>query len=151
MKIAGQLYRRLAQAFPHEFKLGFGAELLNAGEDALEHLGKRQGAGGILRMLADLAVRLPIEYLAEMRQDLRYAARSLAKSPGFALVGVVSMGIGIGLTTNVFSSRWALLTREIPAAANVKRLVIAEKPVSSFYIDRYSMERQPLKTECRSI
>jgi putative ABC transport system permease protein len=69
----------------------------------------------------DIAICLPIEYLSEMRHDMRYASRALIKSPGFALVGIISMGLGIGLTTNVYGSRWALLTRELPTAANAKR------------------------------
>ena len=68
---------------------------------------------------------------------MRYASRALIKSPGFALVGVVSMGLGIGLTTNVYGSGWALLTRELPAAVNASRLVTTEKPVSYYYIEQY--------------
>ena len=102
-----------------------------------EEIAKRHGAAGLIRLIADIAIRLPIEYLSEMRQDMRYASRALIKSPGFALVGIVSMGLGIGLTTNVYGSRWALLTRELPAAANAKRLVMAEKPVSYYYIEQY--------------
>ncbi len=137
MKIAWRVYRRLAQAFPHEFKLAYGADMMQVGEDALTETARRQGAAGLMRLVADIAIRLPMEYLSEMRQDLRYALRALIKSPGFALVGVVSMGLGIGLTTNVYSSRWALLTREMPSAANASRLVMPEKPVSYFYIEQY--------------
>ena len=106
--------RRLAQAFPHEFKLAYGDDMVQLGDDAVEDLAKREGAAGLIRLLADIAVRLPIEYLGEIRQDMRYASRALIKSPGFALVGIVSMGLGIGLTTNVYSSRWAVLTRDLP-------------------------------------
>jgi predicted permease len=136
MKLAWRIYRRLAQSFPHEFKMAYGDEMMQLGEDAMDEIARRHGAAGLIRLLADIAMRLPIEYLSEMRQDMRYAWRALLRSPGFALVGVVSMGLGIGLTTNVYSSRWALLTREMPAA-NAKRLVIAEKPVSYFYIEQY--------------
>jgi len=136
MNFALRIYRRLAQAFPHEFKLAFGDEVMQLGEDVVQEIAKRHGAAGLIRLLADIAIRLPIEYLSEMRQDMRYASRALIKSPGFALVGIVSMGLGIGLTTNVYSSRWALLTRELPAA-NAKRLAMPEKPVSYYYIERY--------------
>src|SRR5260370_24423108 len=47
------------------------------------------------------------------------------------------MGIGMGLTTNVFNSRWQFIFRELPAAANAKRLVMPEKPVSYYYIEQY--------------
>ena len=123
MNIAWPIYRRLAAAFPHEFKLAFGDEMMQAGEDAIADVAKRHGILGLVRLIADLLLRLPIEYLNEMRRDLPYAARTLMKSPGYAVVGIVSMGLGIGLTTNVYSSAWALLTRTLPGVANAKQLV----------------------------
>jgi predicted permease len=141
MKVAWRIYRRLAQAFPHEFKLAFGADMLLLGADSVNEIARRHGASGLFPLLADIAVRLPLEYLSEMRQDMRYAVRALLKSPGFALVGIVSMGLGIGLTTNIYSTKWALLTRQMPAAENASRLVIAEKPVSYEYIRRYREQK----------
>jgi macrolide transport system ATP-binding/permease protein len=137
MNFAWRIYQRLARAFPHEFKLAYGQEVMQLGEDVVQDIARRQGFAGLLRLIADIAVRVPLEYMSEMRRDMRYAARALIKSPGFALVGIISMGLGIGLTTNVYSTRWALLTRELPATANAKNLVIAEKPVSYYYIERY--------------
>src|SRR5260370_29684754 len=107
------------------------------GDDIVREISKRHEAAGLIRLIVDIAIRLPIASLSEMRQDMRYATRALIKSPGFALVGIVSMGLGIGLTTNVYGSKWALLTRELPAAANAKRLVMPEKPVSYYYIEQY--------------
>src|SRR5579864_2529357 len=75
MNFAGRIYRRLAQAFPQEFKMAYGAELLQRGDDVVQDLAKRHGAPGLIRLIADIAVRLPFEYLAEMRQDMRYALR----------------------------------------------------------------------------
>ena len=141
MNFALRTYRRLAQAFPHEFKLAYGAEVMQLGEDVLEDIARRHGATGLIRLIADIAIRVPLEYLSEMRGDMRYAWRALIKSPGFTLVGIVSMGLGIGLTTNVYSSKWALLFRDLPAAANAKRLVIQEKPVSYYYIERFREQK----------
>ena len=107
----------------------------------MEEIAKRQGAAGLIRLIADIAIRVPLEYLSEMRGDMRYALRALIKSPGFALVGIISMGLGIGLTTNVYSSKWALLFRDLPAAANAKKLVMPEKPVSYYYIEQYREQK----------
>lgn len=134
-------YRRMAEAFPHEFKLAYGEEMLRDGEDAIEQIARRRGVAGLLPLLADLAVRLPVEYLNEMRQDLRYAVRALVKSPGFAVVGIVSMGLGIGLTTNIYSGEWQRLNQPLPDAANASRLAIAEAPVSYPYIEQYRKQK----------
>jgi predicted permease len=137
MNFALRIYRRLAKAFPHEFKLVYGPEVMQLGEDVVEDIAKRHGAAGLIRLIADIAIRVPLEYLSEMQRDMRYALRALIKSPGFAMVGIISMGLGIGLTTNVYSSKWVLIFRDLPAAANAKSLVMAEKPVSYYYIEQY--------------
>ena len=68
----------------------------------------------------DLLLRLPVEYLNEMRRDLPYAVRALVKSPGYAVVGIVSMGLGIGLTTNLYSTVWVLLTRPLAGVTDAE-------------------------------
>jgi macrolide transport system ATP-binding/permease protein len=142
MTIAWRIYRGLAEAFPHEFKMAYGDEMMHAGEDAMRRIAKRHGVGGAARLILDIALRLPVEYASEMQRDLRYAARALARSPGFALVGIVSMGLGMGLTTNVYSSGWALMTRALPAATHASRLETAELPASYPYIERYREQKE---------
>jgi predicted permease len=130
-------YRRLALAFPHEFKLAYGDEMLQTGEDAIDYLARRHGFAGLLRILLDLLLRLPAEYLSEVRGDLRYAVRTLLKSPGYAFVGILSIGLGIGLTTNLYTAAWTLLTRTLSGVTDPNRLVTGEASASFPWIERY--------------
>ena len=62
-------------------------------------------------------------YLAELRQDVTYALRSLRNNAGFALVIVLSLAIGIGANTAIFTLIDALLLRPLPVP-NAGELVV---------------------------
>jgi len=53
-------------------------------------------------------------WLEDARQDLRFAARMLKHSPGFAAVVILTMALSIGATTTLFSLVYGVLMRPLP-------------------------------------
>jgi predicted permease len=61
--------------------------------------------------------------MEKLLQDLRYGVRVLVRSPGFTLVAVLSLALGMGANTAVFTLLYAVLLQPIPAVEEPSRLM----------------------------
>ena len=67
--------------------------------------------------------------------DLRYALRGLARSPGFAIAAILTLALGIGAVTSIFSVADAVLLRPLPYPQS-DRLVMVWEQLRSLNIDK---------------
>jgi len=57
-----------------------------------------------------------VRLLEDLGNDLRYAVRQVKRSPGFAVLAVLCLGLGIGANTSIFSALNSVLFRPLPGA-----------------------------------
>ena len=67
-----------------------------------------------------------MEYASELGQDVGFAWRQMRRNPGFTLVAVLTLALGIGGTTAIFSAVDAVVLRPLPLRDPSRLMVVAE-------------------------
>ena len=110
-----RFYRTLLRFYPSSFRAEYGEEMCALFARRLRATSGRAATfalwGGALADILPNAARAHADIL---RQDLRYTARSLGRSPAFTLTAIVVAGLGIGATTATFSILDHVLVRPLP-------------------------------------
>jgi putative ABC transport system permease protein len=84
--------------------------------EAERRFGDTRAAGEACRRFAEERNRRArrTEYRDELRQDLSFALRQLARAPGFSAVAIATLALGIGATAAVFGALDAVVLRPLP-------------------------------------
>jgi putative ABC transport system permease protein len=64
--------------------------------------------------------------MASFLQDIRYALRMFAKNPGYVLLAVIALGLGIGANCNIFGFFNVYLLRPLPSVKDADRVVVVD-------------------------
>ncbi len=111
-------FRALLALFPFEFRADFGPEMEATFEDQEREAALRGGRFWQARLwgrtLAGVLRTAPREHLDMLRQDAAFTFRVIRRGPGFALTAILTLALGIGATTAVFSLVNAVLLRPLP-------------------------------------
>ncbi|HXI28116.1 MAG TPA: hypothetical protein VNG89_06835, partial [Vicinamibacterales bacterium] len=65
-------------------------------------------------------------YLGDLRQDLGFAVRQFLKNPGFAAIAVLTLALGIGGTTAIFSIVDAVVLQPLPVREPDRLIAVGE-------------------------
>ena len=82
--------------------------------------------GNALRLREESREVWGLVWLDNLERDLRFAARTLLRSPGFAVLAVTTLALATGATTAIFSIVNTVLLRPLPFAAPDRLVQVAE-------------------------
>jgi len=155
VRVLTLIFRGLVRMYPRAFREAFGKDLVDEARDSLEESAARGGTREVLRemmfILGDTvgtAAKAHLEkdgaarrgapvtggatesnggegMMGQMAQDLRYAVRTLAKSPGFTFVVIATLAVGMGANVAMFGTVHSAFMQDLPFS-EPGRLVLAQ-------------------------
>ena len=138
-------YRALLHLFPRSFRAEYGAR---DDKGLRARVGGRSGAAVYRRcshtrssMSSANAMRVHLDIL---RQDVRYAIRSLRRTPGFTITAILVAALGIGATTATFSIADHVLLRPLPFPEPDRLVRLCGEPHRAAAIRAWSRRRRTI-------
>ncbi len=127
------LFRRplVEDELDHEFRFHLDQQVqenLAAGmEPQAAHRAALRALGAVEHFKEECRDKRRVGFVEDFFQDVRYGLRQLRQSPGFTAVGLITLALGIGANTTIFSITDQVLLRSLPVP-HPEELVVFRSP-----------------------